>query len=110
MVAVHGKVTLAGKPLMGGNVFFYPEGEVKGFVPQGLIDSQGNYSLATSGEAGAPVGKYRATVEPASEDKAQDMLVDVQYTSWVNSPLLVEVRENAPAGTYDLKLAIPKKR
>ena len=110
MVSVQGKVTLGGKPLMGGNVFFYPEGEVKGFVPQGLIDAQGHYSLATSGEAGAPVGKYRATVEPASDDKAQDMLVDVRYTSWVNSPLLIEVRENAPAGAYDLKLALPKKR
>lgn len=109
MVPVQGKVTLGGKPLMGGNVFFYPQGEVKGFVPQGLIDSQGNYSLATSGEAGVPLGKYRATVEPASDDKSQDLLVDVRYTSWVHSPLVLEVKENAPPGTYDLKLAIVKR-
>src|SRR5690348_16586915 len=30
MVPVQGKVTLAGKPLKGGNVFFYPQGEAKG--------------------------------------------------------------------------------
>jgi len=95
---------------MGGNVFFYPRGEVKGFVPMGLIDAQGNYSLATSGEAGVPVGTYRATVDPASEDKGQDMQVDVKYTSSENSPLIVEVKEGAPAGTYDLKLPILKKR
>ena len=108
MVPVQGKVTLAGKPLMGGNVFLYPEGEVKGYVPQGLIDSKGDYSLATSGEAGVPVGKYRVTVEPASEDKRQDMLVDVRYTSSVKSPLVLMVTENAPAGRYDLKLEILK--
>ena len=108
---VEGKVTFDGKPLRGGNVtFFSLDRDVKMLQPMGLIDAQGHYSLATSGEAGAPVGKYRATVEPASDDKAQDMLVDVRYTSWVNSPLLVEVRENAPAGAYDLKLALPKKR
>jgi hypothetical protein len=106
MVPVQGKVTLGGKPLKGGNVFFYPQGEVKGFAPMGLIDAQGHYTLATSGEAGAPVGKYRATVEPASEDKSQDMQMDVRYASAEHSPLLVEVRENAPAGAYDLKLEI----
>jgi hypothetical protein len=109
MVAVEGKVTLGGKPLMGGNVFFYPQGEVKNYTPSGVIDTQGNYFLATSGEDGVPVGKYRVTVEPASEDKSQDMLIDVKYTSFEKSPLIIEVKENAPAGTFDLKLPLVKK-
>lgn len=108
LVPVQGKVTLAGKPLRGGTVFFYPQGEVTGFVAQGNLDADGNYSLATSGEDGAPLGKYRATVEPASDDRAQDLLVDSRYSSHTHSPLIVEVKAGAPAGAYDLKLKILK--
>lgn len=104
MVPVQGKVTIAGKPLLGGNVFFYPQGDIQNFVPQGLIDAKGHYSLSTSGEAGVPIGKYRVTVEPASEDNSQNLLVDNRYTSSTHSPLLLEVKEDAPEGAYDLKL------
>lgn len=111
MAPVQGKVTLAGKPLLGGNVFFYREGEDQvGYIPSGIIDTKGNYSVNTSGEAGVPVGKYRVTVEPASEDKNQDMMMDVRYSSSTFSPLTVNVTENPTPGQYDLKIEAGRKR
>lgn len=110
MAPVQGKVTLAGKPLLGGNVFFYPDGEEQKFVPSGLIDEKGNYTVNTSGEAGVPVGKYRVTVEPSSEDKNQDMMMDVKYSSSTNTPLTVTVTENPKPGQYDLKLENSRRR
>lgn len=110
MVPVQGKVTLAGKPLLGGNVFFYPEGETQAYVPSGLIDTKGNYTVNTSGEAGVPVGKYRVTVDPSSEDKNQDMTMDLKYASSTNSPLTLNVTENPTPGQYDLKLEVARRR
>lgn len=102
---VQGKVTLGGKPLRGGNVLFFAlEHDVKISQPQGLIDAQGNYTVASYGKDGAPAGKYRVTVDPASDDKSMDLAVDGKYQSWEKSPLIVEIRENAPPGAYDLKL------
>jgi hypothetical protein len=110
-IPVEGKVTLDGKPLRGGNVQFYSlDRDVKALQPGGLIDSQGNYFVSTYGQKGAPAGKYRVTVDPASDDKKQDRLVDIRYQNWEKSPLVVEVKENAPAGAYDLNLKSTSKR
>jgi hypothetical protein len=110
MVPVEGKVTLGGKPLGGGILYFYaPEGEGKAYTPLGFIDSQGNYSVNTSGEKGAPAGKYRVTVEPGSGDKSIDLAVDPMYQSSKRTPFVIEVRENAPPGAYDLKMEFKKK-
>jgi hypothetical protein len=108
---VQGKVTLDGKMLRGGNVIFFAlDHDVTICQPQGLIDAQGNYFVSSYGEKGAPAGKYRVTVDPGSDDKKMDLLVDGQYQSWEKSPLVVEVTENAPAGAYDLKMKILRKR
>jgi len=107
MIPVQGKVTLGGKPLGGGIVYLYPpEGEERAYVPLGFIDPQGNYSVTTSGEKekGAPAGKYKVTVEPGSGDKSMDLAVDPKYQSQKRTPFVFEVRENAPAGAYDLKM------
>ena len=50
------------------------------------------------------------TVLPGSKDKSMDLAVDDVYQSWENSPLVVEVKENVPAGAYDLKLVPGRKR
>jgi len=75
----------------------------------GLIDSEGNYFVSSYGQKGAPAGKYRVTVDPGSDDKSMDRLVDVLYQNWQKSPLTVTVQENAPAGAYDLKIEILKR-
>jgi hypothetical protein len=109
---VQGKVSLDGKLLRGGNVtFFALDHDVKICQPEGLIDSDGNYTVSSYGQNGAPAGKYRVTVLPGSNDKSIDLAVDDVYQSWENSPLTVTVTENPPAGAYDLKLKkSPSKR
>jgi hypothetical protein len=110
MIPVEGKVTVGGKPLRGGMVYFNaPEGETRAYQPTGFIDTEGNYSVSTSGEKGAPAGKYRVTVDPASDDKLMDLSVDAQYMTPTKTPFLFEVKENAPAGAYDLKMEIKKR-
>jgi hypothetical protein len=105
LVPVKGKVMLGGKPLVGGVVTFVPvEGEADSPRPAGDIDARGLYSLKTGGTEGAPVGKYRAAVTTGGEDKTQESQFDAVYSSWQKSPLVLEVVESAPPGTYDLKL------
>jgi hypothetical protein len=107
IVPVQGKVTLDGQPLKGGNVTFHPlDHDEKLGTPLGVIDLEGNYSMVSYDRKGAPVGKYRVTIDTGGEDKAQDRLVDPIYADRQNSPLTITVQENAPAGDYDLKLKI----
>jgi len=102
---VEGKVTFDGKPLRGGNVtFFALDHDVKQLQPMGLIDDQGNYFVSSYQQKGAPAGKYRVTIIPATNDKSIDLAVDDRYQNWEKSPLMVTVQENAPAGAYDLHL------
>jgi hypothetical protein len=104
---VAGKVTLGGVPLIGGTVSFVPLDAEPGTPwPTGTIDSQGAYSLQTSGQEGAPAGKYRAIITTSGEDKNQDERFDSVYSHAENSPLIREVTENAAPGYYDLPLGL----
>ena len=110
---VQGKVLLGDKPLRGGILRLYPLdfGE-EVCLTHGFIDSQGNYSLNCwhpYEEKGALAGRYRVTVEPASDDRPQDGMVQGQYRSKDKSPLILTVRKDAPAGAYDLTLEVSKK-
>jgi hypothetical protein len=111
LIPVQGKVTVAGKLLKGGNVNFYPlDPNVKDLQPVGVIDSEGNYFVSSYGQKGAPAGKYRVRVDPGSDDKELDMMVDGVYQDWQKSPLVVTVEQNAPANAYDLEIKVVKKR
>jgi hypothetical protein len=102
---VKGKITLGGKPLIGGRVMFIPlETEANAPRPEAEINAQGLYSLKTDGREGAPPGKYRAVVTTSGLDKTQDTQFNSVYSSWEKSPLVRQVTENAAAGAYDLKL------
>lgn len=59
VVKVTGKVTLKGQPIKGANVQFHPE---KGPMAIGITDDQGNFTLTTSGRAGAPVGLNKVAI------------------------------------------------
>ncbi len=107
LVPVEGKVTMNGIPLPDGAVMFVPlDGDQKGIVISGPIGADGSYTLSTNGKPGAPLGKYRAVVNPG-EDKKAWLHVGAIYSNDKKSPLEVEVVENKPAGGYDLKL-LPK--
>jgi hypothetical protein len=110
-IPVEGTVTIDGKPLKGGGVrFFALDHDAKDLQPEGFIDSQGKYFVSSYQQKGAPAGKYRVTVDPASDDKQLDRMVPGGYGNWQKSPLIVTVQENAPAGAYDLKLRTVLKR
>jgi hypothetical protein len=90
---------------VGGWITFIPLAEAaKGPRPEGPIDAEGLYWLKTGDRAGAPLGKYRATITISGKDKSQNTEFDPLYSHWDKSPLIVPVTEDAPAGAYDLTL------
>jgi hypothetical protein len=85
---VKGKVTLEGKPLESGRIFFHLKNDQ--FV--GAKIKKGEYSLQK-----VPRGTWRITIEGQG--------VPPKYSSPGQSPLQVEVVANAVPGAYDIKLA-----
>src|SRR5262249_26158550 len=85
---VKGTVTLDGKPLGSGRIFFHLKNDQ--FVGAKIKD--GRYSVER-----VPAGTWRITVEGDG--------VPAKYSSDEKSPLQVEVVANAVPGAYDIKLA-----
>jgi hypothetical protein len=107
---VSGKVTVDDKPVTSGQVTLQPLAE----KPQGVglsagtIGSDGTYTISTAGKPGAPAGKYKVTVTPSMMPTGGNAPpappFNAKYTDPAKTTLEIEVRENAPAGAYDLKL------
>jgi hypothetical protein len=125
--AVHGKVTLDGKPLGASTtvILFKPDaakGNQNQFLPASGVDQEGGYMLSTHGKKGAPPGWYRVIVtahEGAVEHPKQAQgnadgahsrrptvrsLVPAKYGREESTDLLIEVIENPAPGAYDLRL------
>lgn len=100
IMPVQGKVTLDGEPLTGGGVLFHSY-EKKGdvLVPRGAkLEDDGSFSIKL------PLGKYRAQVDPGTKsDRKQWARIPQKYTQ-DKSPLTIEVAEDKPEGSYDLKI------
>jgi len=111
---VEGKVYVGDKPLLGGLIRFHPvehSEQVLNLV-QGQIDGQGNYFIQTYHpypEKGAVAGKYKVSIEPSSNDRPQDGMVQGKYRNDKTTPLEVTVQKDAPPGTYDIKIEVRKK-
>jgi hypothetical protein len=115
-VPVAGRVTFPdGKPLVRGTVIFAPDGS-KGnqsqHEPRGLIDAQGNYTLATTERLrGVAPGWYVVTIiaqEPYDESKSSwdpPWLIHRKYGNRSTSGLAVEVVENPQPGRYDFQVS-----
>lgn len=112
-IPVSGKVTAGGQAIPKGSVTFRPDvgkGNKTLHHPTGEIDAEGKYVLYTIGKPGAPPGWYKVLVfadsnpnpRPGLEPK---WLHHVKYTTENTTDVLMEVVENAPSGTYDLKLS-----
>jgi hypothetical protein len=75
MAPVSGKVTVDGKPLTACQVVLVPDigipsvenrkGDTTPGLSTGTIDSNGEYTIATAGTDGAPLGRYKVTVMPS---------------------------------------------
>jgi hypothetical protein len=120
LVAVSGRVTVAGKSWTRGQVGFFPHaarGNQRGVSSVAEIGPDGSYTLLTSGKAGAPPGWYKvvvwATDDPAAagnpwgpdgKRRPIQWLIDPVYTSPETTPLELEVVERPASGQYDLRL------
>ncbi|OWK47386.1 hypothetical protein FRUB_01085 [Fimbriiglobus ruber] len=74
-------------------------------APTGNIQSDGSYTIKTMDKTGAPLGWYKVTVSGGLPlPGAQPVSIPQRYSSEAETPLAVEVVENAAAGVYDFKL------
>lgn len=117
LVPVTGKVLSGDTPLSNGTVTFHPDqsqGNESTKRPEGLIESDGTYTLYTDQTEGAPVGWYKVTVfaqeAAASAPEGEEayavpkFLVPEEYTIETQTPLSIEVKAGASQGDYDLKV------
>jgi len=113
---VEGTVTLAGRPLSGVRVWFYPESEGREQPPYatGTTDAAGLYTLtAETGKPGALVGKNRVVVNwPLPErdpskppPRPPGPPIPILYTQAADTPLTVVVK---PGPKQTINVEIPK--
>jgi hypothetical protein len=116
-VPVSGRVTLDGEPLTtGGQVSFIPfdQGAGASETIGGTIDPSGGYKVFSGGKEGAPPGRYKVTVSPSmtpvkdSGPAMPRMPFDQSFGDSSRTKLFVEVKADAPPGSYDLKLTKAK--
>jgi hypothetical protein len=110
LVPVAGKVTVGGETAKGGQVALVPT--QKGTLPDGAmalgtIDSSGNYSIMTNGQAGAPAGQYKVVVTPpmmpSPDGKSMEQLKIYQNYSANKTDLNITVQANGGSYNLDLK-------
>ncbi len=63
---VHGKVLVNGLPLRGGTIVFIPDEKrgARGPISSAVLDSEGDFDLATDNGPGAVLGWHLITVAP----------------------------------------------
>ena len=112
MAPISGSVTVDNQPLTAGQVTFHPIAKAeasdnKGFSG-GIVEASGKYTLFTGGEKGAPLGKYKVTVNPSMVPTASGGApvapFNSKYRDAKMTPIEVEVVASPAAGAYDLKL------
>lgn len=112
-VPVSGKVTFATKLPKDAavGVVFIADGARSGssnLPSSGGVDEQGNYTLSTGSQAGAPVGRYKVRVTATMPTNPKDpysptrSVIKEIYSDANTTPLSVEVVENPAPGAYDL--------
>jgi hypothetical protein len=110
-VPIRGKVTVGDEPVTSGNVSYVPLDTSKAAkeMSVGPIDSNGEYTIHTGGKSGAPPGKYKVVVSPSmvptpGAKTKPTVPFNAKYSKGDTTPLEKEVKSDAPAGHYDLKL------
>jgi hypothetical protein len=120
LVPVSGKVTMKdGTPLTTGAVHLWPQPDTNSetaLYPGGMIDENGNYEVMTSGQKGAPLGKYKITVStkappgpgssppPVFDPSKPPPDLSAKYSERYKTELSYDVVEHPAAGAYDLKV------
>jgi hypothetical protein len=111
LVPVKGKIMVDDAPLTSGSVSLIPVVAPTQQTPPsiGKIGADGTYEVFTSGNRGAPVGKYKVRVTeptvPAKDGAAATPAFHSKYRDQSKTPLEIDVVDKAAAGAYDLKLS-----
>jgi hypothetical protein len=112
LLPVSGRVFYDGQPLTTGTVSFHPA-ETTGHIPTGTINQEGRYTLSTAYQPGAPPGKYKVVIhatEPVEQAPGKaspglpKSLIPAVYNHNTSTPFELEVKPDAPADAYDLRL------
>ena len=123
IVAVEGRVTVAGKPLPKAEVRFYPVTSFGGeYIAAGETDDEGRYKLTCVGKPGACACENRVTVteaplpaelrgmsgqaqEAASRFRAglKNRPIPPQYANLAQSDATIEVKQGQKEYKLDLK-------
>lgn len=111
LAPVTGKVTYNGQPLDHGSVVFMPSGETRGPQASGAIQSDGTFTMKTTGKAGAVVGSHKVTVqcrrkvtpEEARNLVVGELLIPKQYTQVNSTPLEINVKPGRNELPIELK-------
>lgn len=69
---VTGKVTLDGKPVQSGTVYFMPSGGTEGGAAIGRIDKEGNYTLTGPRGKGIVIGSHKVALKCPEEGSGPD--------------------------------------
>lgn len=115
LVPVSGRVTMAGKPVDRGHIWFVPDME-KGakhsnFTPCAL-DADGRYALKTEDRPGILPGPYKVVIFATKNEPPEnpngwvpDWIVPAKYADHSTSGLAVEVADSAEPviHNFDLK-------
>jgi hypothetical protein len=117
-VPAGGNVTIDGKPLEGGILYFNPDiskgNEARVSCSSGV--KNGKFELRTAGVErsdsgpGIPLGWYKVNVrvnlpgEPTPRFAGPAVKIDPRYLDPEKTPLSIEIVEEPAPGAYDLKL------
>jgi hypothetical protein len=109
---VAGQVKFGGVPLAKGTIILYPDaakGNTAMHEPRGSIEA-GHYQITTHPHEGAPPGWYKVAIiatEPSDPKNPYSLprsLIPEKFAKPDESRLTLEVRRDAPSGTYDFDL------
>lgn len=113
LAPVAGKVTVNGSPLSAGSVTFHPDaakGNSTPHIPVGTLNADGQYTLKSATQDGAPRGWYKVTVtaqepiDPKNPYAPPKHLIDPKFSNAATSGLTIEVLDKPQPGAYDLIL------
>jgi hypothetical protein len=102
------------KPGTFGRVWFHPDAGKGNQCPQvavGDLNEAGEFKLTMRDQPGAPPGWYKVAVvvtveiDPHQPKRPRKSFVNEKYGNPKTSKLAVQVVDNAPPGSYDLRLS-----
>jgi len=114
LVPVKGRITLDGKPVPKGDIWFVPDldkGAKHTEYSMSKLDSDGRYELTTLTKPGVPRGWYKVVVyatqtEPPASPHGwtPDWIVPVKYTTAQTTDLTAEVAASSEPLVLDFDL------